>query len=356
LIGIYELNGDDLKICFNLSHSDNKTPTSFDVKAGKPPALVPVVYVLKRDPVKDAPKKEAPKKADADASTSVQVRFLAPQAAKIRRFEEEDKTAHEMPCRFTFEKPGTYRLKLTNIPNHPGLELYPTVEVYPSTAKTATFLTHAAIPVEFTEEEIDKAVKGKLATTAVCLHQDGDQAFAVTGRPTNMDTVGLAKEKGPILLVVRLGSIDLEGQKDGEDKEYRAALIAALQLLAARGELAHVKAILAKHPDLLPLPTDAIGSAALSKELREVSVRVTLKSHLGKTVYFMELPGRVGMIEVAEDALERELSRLAGPGQKTLLLEVDSDTPYAEVVKVLLAAKKAGLEQMRLVVPDQKKH
>jgi RNA polymerase sigma factor (sigma-70 family) len=250
LIGIYELKGDNLKICFNLSHSDNKPPSSFDIKSAKPPALVPVVYVLKRDPVKDTPKKDEPKKADADKTPAVQVRFVGPAGAKLKRFGVEDIVLHEIPCRLTFEKPGTYRLKLMNIPNHPGLELYPTLEVYAATKETTTFLTHSAIPVEFTDTEIDKAVKGKMATCAVCLHQDGDQTFSVTEPPTNDDVVGLAKKKGPILLVVRLGSIDLEAKKDIDDG-YRAAMIAALHHFAGQGELDHVKAVLAKHPDLV---------------------------------------------------------------------------------------------------------
>ena len=351
VVAIYELNGDDLKIGMNLSRDNNKPPTSFDVKAAQPPGVMPAVFVLKREPVK----KTEPQKADADKAPPVQVRFVGPAGAKLKRFGVEDILLHEIPCRLTFEKPGTYRLKLMDIPNHPGLELYPTIEVYPATQKTTTFLTHAAVPVEFTDADIDKAVKGKVATRVVCLHQDGEQTIAVAEGATSEEVMALAKMKGSILLVVRLGSIDLEAKKDGDDKDYRAALIAAVQMFGARGDLAHVKAILAKHPDLLPLPTDAIGIAALTKEIREASIRVTLKSQSGKTVYFMELPGRDGMTEVTTDALERELSRLAGPGRRTLLLEADADTPYADVRKVLEAAKKAGVEQMKLVVPDEKK-
>jgi uncharacterized protein (TIGR03067 family) len=251
LIGIYELKGDSLKICFNLSHSDNRTPTSFNVQAAQPPGYVPVVYVLKRDPVKEAPKADEAKKAEAEKSAPVQVRFVGPAGAKIRRFEDDDKSAKEMPCRLTFDKPGLYRLKLTNIPNRPGLELYPTVEVCPATAETTTFLTHNAVPVEFTDAEIDKAVKGQLAVRAVCLHQDGDHTFAITEAPTNDDVIGLAKKKGPILVVARLGSIDLEAKKDADDP-YRAALIAAVHHFAGdRDELDHLKTMLEKHPDLL---------------------------------------------------------------------------------------------------------
>jgi hypothetical protein len=199
----------------------------------------------------DEPGKEVSKKPAADKVTAYHVRFVRPAGATLKRFGVEDISLHEIPCRLTFDKPGTYRLKLTNVPNRPGAEFYPTVEVYPATPETAKFVTNAVIPVEFTDAEFDKADKSQLATRAVCLHQDGQGTFAITEPPTNGDVVDLAKKKGPILLVARLGAIDLEAKKPAEDDGYRAALIAALHHFAEKGELDHVKAILGKHPDLL---------------------------------------------------------------------------------------------------------
>ena len=197
------------------------------------------------------PKNDDAKRTGVEKSLPMQVRLVGPAGAKVRRFEDNHITERELPCRLTFDKPGTYRLKLTNIPNRPGLELYPTVEVYAATAKTTTFLMHNAVALEFTDAEIDKAVKGQLATRAVCLNQDGEQTFAITEAPTNDDVVGLAMKKGPILLVARLGSIDLEAKKDA-DNGYRAALIAAIHHFAGdRNGLDHLKAMLTKHPDLL---------------------------------------------------------------------------------------------------------
>jgi len=49
-----------------------------------------------------------------------------------------------------------YRLKLTNIPGRAGVELYPTLEVGPTVARTAAYLAHNAIPVQFTEEDFDR--------------------------------------------------------------------------------------------------------------------------------------------------------------------------------------------------------
>ena len=43
-------------------------------------------------------------------------------------------------------------MKLTNIPGRPGVELYPTLEVGPTVVRTAAYLAHNAIPVQFTED------------------------------------------------------------------------------------------------------------------------------------------------------------------------------------------------------------
>ena len=59
----------------------------------------------------------------------------------------------EAPARYNFLQASIYRLKLSDIPNRPGLELYPTLEVVPAKAKTCTFLAHSAVPVAFTEED-----------------------------------------------------------------------------------------------------------------------------------------------------------------------------------------------------------
>jgi hypothetical protein len=196
-----------------------------------------------------APSAQEPKKPDAEQTARCQVRFVGPAAAKLRRFGDDDKAAQEVPCRLTFEKPGTYRLKLTNIPNRPGLELYPSITLYPATAKTSAYLAHSAIVLEFTAEDFELAAAGKVATRMVCLPDDADET--VKSPRADDEAIAAALKNGTLLLVARLGSIDLEAKKPAEDDAYRAALIAALHLFAEKGELDHLKAVLAKHPDLL---------------------------------------------------------------------------------------------------------
>src|SRR5262249_23516016 len=41
----------------------------------------------------------------------------------------------ETPARYNFLQAAIYRLKLSDIPNRPGIDLYPTLEIVPSNAK-----------------------------------------------------------------------------------------------------------------------------------------------------------------------------------------------------------------------------
>ena len=67
-----------------------------------------------------------------------------------------------VPARYNFPQGAIYRLKLTNIPGRAGVELYPTLEVAPTTPRTDAYLAHNAIPVQFTEEDLDQVLVGQL--------------------------------------------------------------------------------------------------------------------------------------------------------------------------------------------------
>jgi hypothetical protein len=123
-----------------------------------------------------------------------------------------------VPARYNFMQGYIYRLKLTNIPGRPGLNLYPTIEVAPSTPATDAFLTHNPIPVQFTEEDFDQVTAGNFVTKVVYLPDPKYQELAISGVETlvatrlepGVDPVQEADRRGTILMVIRLGAIDLE--------------------------------------------------------------------------------------------------------------------------------------------------
>jgi hypothetical protein len=123
-----------------------------------------------------------------------------------------------VPARYNFNQGYIYRLKLTDIPGHAGLQLYPTIEVAPSTPATDAYLTHNPIPAQFTEEDFDQVTAGNFVTKVIYLPDPKYQELAIAGVETlvstrlepGVDPVLEADRRGTILMIIRVGAIDLE--------------------------------------------------------------------------------------------------------------------------------------------------
>lgn len=121
------------------------------------------------------------------------------------------------PGRTNFPQGAIYRLKLTNIPGRPGTELYPTIEVAPVMPRTDAYLAHNAIPVQFTEEDLDQVVTGNFVTKVIYLPDAEFQELAIAGVETlvstrldpGVDPIVEADRRGSILAIVRVGNKDL---------------------------------------------------------------------------------------------------------------------------------------------------
>jgi hypothetical protein len=129
-----------------------------------------------------------------------------------------------VPARYNFQQGYIYRLKLTDIPGRSTATLYPTIEVAPSTPATDAYLTHNPIPVQFTPEDFDQVLDGgNFVTKVIYLPDPKYQELAVAGVETlvstrlepGVDPILEADKRGTILMIVRLGAIDLEMQPGG---------------------------------------------------------------------------------------------------------------------------------------------
>jgi hypothetical protein len=116
------------------------------------------------------------------------------QAGRDGRFSQRPLVT---PARLDFPQPGVYRLKLTHIPGHEGVTLYPTLEIAPATPRSQAFLTHSSIAVEISERDIAQAVAGHFVIKTVYLPDIDPSAFA--GRAP----------RGATLAVLRLGNRQL---------------------------------------------------------------------------------------------------------------------------------------------------
>jgi len=174
------------------------------------------------------------------ATTTSQVFFVEPDGMEIGwqtsnggapTYLDAQLTA---PARYNFRQGYIYRLKLSNIAQNPGLVLYPTIEVAPSTPATDAYLTHNPIPIQFTPEDFDQVRAGNFVTKVVYLPDPKFQEPAIAGLygaetivstrlEPGVDPILEADKRGTILLIVRVGAIDLEMPANGAAVNYGTA-------------------------------------------------------------------------------------------------------------------------------------
>jgi hypothetical protein len=151
-----------------------------------------------------------------------QIAFVGPEGMSVAwdvtapgAFDSEALTC---PARYNFPQGAIYRLKMSNIPGRPGIELYPTIEVGSVMPRTEAFLAHNAIPVQFTPEDFDQVLSGNFVTKVIYLPDPEFQELALAGVDTlvstrldpGVDPIVEADRRGAILAIVRLGNKDLQ--------------------------------------------------------------------------------------------------------------------------------------------------
>jgi RNA polymerase sigma factor (sigma-70 family) len=154
-----------------------------------------------------------------------QIRFEGPAGATVAWEEPAEirggkagKRHHlVLPGRANFAPGRIYRLKVSGIPGRKGLELYPTLEVCP--ARAQSFLAHCFVAVKLTDEDLDQASAGNLVTKVIYLPSTlvagdapGPEEVVSARLEPGVDPVAEARRRGEILVVVRLGGIDLGKQ------------------------------------------------------------------------------------------------------------------------------------------------
>jgi hypothetical protein len=153
---------------------------------------------------------------------TTQILFNQPQSMKITYDVVGDGSFGSdplvVPGRLEFGQGGIFRLKLTDIQGREGVELYPTVEVGTANPRTAAYLAHNAISIQFTEEDLDQALSGNFVTKVIYLPDPEFQGEVISGIDTlvstrlepGLDPIVEADRRGSILAIVRLGNKDIE--------------------------------------------------------------------------------------------------------------------------------------------------
>ncbi len=107
-----------------------------------------------------------------------------------------------------------YRLKLSNLPEYPGVVLYPSIEMidrlHPPVGREAEF----PVIIPFSEIELESAALGRLVTKVVYLEQPNRAALQVAGKGKAVPPVRISPRENPLaaadiqgrpLAIVRLG-------------------------------------------------------------------------------------------------------------------------------------------------------
>lgn len=154
---------------------------------------------------------------------AVQVLFDRPELMQVSwdvsAVGQYDSAPLIVPGRQNFRQGGVYRLKVTNIEGRPGMTLYPTLEVGVASPRTSAYLSHAAIPIQFTEEDFDQVAAANFVTKVIYVPDPEYQELALAGVDTlvstrldpGVDPIVEADRRGAILAILRVGNKDLEG-------------------------------------------------------------------------------------------------------------------------------------------------
>jgi hypothetical protein len=169
---------------------------------------------------------DGPLDAGALQGCRTSIRFVEPQGLKVswmvpaadgkRVWMDQPLKA---PATYNFAQAAIYRLKLSYIPNRPGLTLYPTLEVVPANQRTGDFLAHHSVSLSFTADDFRCVNAGNYVVKVIylpCPQNRHDPAREDLGEVNStqlepgVDPIAEATRRGSIVAVVRLGNIDLE--------------------------------------------------------------------------------------------------------------------------------------------------
>jgi uncharacterized repeat protein (TIGR01451 family) len=143
------------------------------------------------------------------------VQIAVPSKGKVTVYNGGRATGIDLgaPAQFSVGIGFVYRLRIADMPEFPGIELFPTIEMidrlHPPPGRAQDF----PIPVNFSADDIQAALDGRLVTKVVYLEQPqlavtGDLTQAMLSRvlPPDRNLLIEADRSGRPMILVRLGS------------------------------------------------------------------------------------------------------------------------------------------------------
>jgi hypothetical protein len=121
-----------------------------------------------------------------------------------------------------------YRFKVTNIPNHPGKELYPSIEILGRLHAPPGLEDKFPIQINILQDDLERAIEGSMVTKVIYL-EDPDTAFphrhVEDHQPyfdvlRNEDPLRAAERLGRPMAILRMGSRVPTGQPDDQGFDF----------------------------------------------------------------------------------------------------------------------------------------
>jgi hypothetical protein len=116
------------------------------------------------------------------------------------------------PAQMSVAVGHTYRLRISHMPEFPGIELFPSIEVLDRLHPPASRADEFPVPIEFTYDEIQFAVEGRLVTKVVYLEQPQLASLDEVQKPLSVLTIPMSRNLlaeadrfGRPLAIIRLG-------------------------------------------------------------------------------------------------------------------------------------------------------
>jgi hypothetical protein len=145
------------------------------------------------------------------------VRFVAPPTMRVQFYPGGGQAKTFGAPVLAGLRPGyIYRVQLSGFPGQPGLALYPSLEVRGTLQlPKATRPSDHPVPLNFTPEDVDRALQGDLITKVIVLEHP-DQAIPEVSTPNlpleidgGRDPLAEARVRGRPVLIIRLGGRDM---------------------------------------------------------------------------------------------------------------------------------------------------
>ncbi|WP_146452032.1 hypothetical protein [Bythopirellula polymerisocia] len=155
-----------------------------------------------------------------------------------------------------------YRFRVTEIPEHPGLEVFPSVEMidrlYPPPGQALRF----PVPIELTLDELLQAAEGRFITRVIYLEdpllapaiaRDGEQLPWVEARPGD-DPLVMADHLGRPLAILRMGGRVPENSMSDAGFTYGSPQAIVLDQPPVEFDHGAEETLIVPEADVQPLP------------------------------------------------------------------------------------------------------